>query len=147
MNQNILKVKCKKLASKLVNRETITYVIAGVLTTAVNFLSYLGLYYIGISDLNSNAIAWFIAVVFAYIVNKRNVFLSKSSSITDEIFKIIKFFGSRVVTLGVEQLGMYLFIYQLGFYHLAVKAFLAVIVIILNYIFSKLFIFYNKNAE
>lgn len=147
MNQNIQNVRWKEAASKFVNRETITYIIAGALTTAVNFLSYMGLYYLGISDLNSNVIAWFIAVVFAYIVNKRNVFLSKSRSITDEILKITKFFGSRIITLGIEQLGMYLFIYQLGLYHLAVKASLAIIVTLLNYIFSKLFIFYNKKTE
>ncbi len=147
MNQNLHKIEYSKIASQLVNRETIAYVIAGVLTTAVNFCSYIGLYYSGIRELTANAIAWVIAVIFAYIVNKKSVFLSKSRSMTEEITKVGKFFSSRVVTLGIEQLGMYLFIYRLGFYHLAVKASLAVIVTLLNYIFSKLYIFSNNNSK
>ena len=99
----------------------------------------------GIPDLTANAIAWFIAVTFAYIVNKISVFRSKSLGISEEILKVTKFFGARLITLGIEQLGMYLFIYRFGFYHLAVKACLAVVVTLLNYIFSKLYIFYNKH--
>jgi putative flippase GtrA len=132
------------LIKKIVNRETITYIIAGVLTTIVNFISYESLYRLGFKNLTANAIAWVIAVTFAYIVNKKQVFLSKSNSVNDEARKVSKFFGARLITLGVEQVGMYIFIDVLGFYRLLVKAVIAVIVIILNYIFSKIFIF-NKN--
>jgi putative flippase GtrA len=85
--------------------------------------------------------AWVIAVTFAYIVNKWSVFRSRSSSAKDELTKMGKFYGARLVTLGVEQLGMYIFIERLGIYRWLVKGGLAVIVIILNYIFSKLYIF------
>lgn len=146
MIQKIQRMKYKELVLKIVNRETIAYVIAGVLTTAVNFCSYMGLYHLGMEDLNANAVAWFIAVVFAYSVNKRKVFQSKSRSMTDEFMKMIKFFGARLITLGIEQLGMYLFIYQLGFHHLAVKASLAIVVTLLNYVFSKLYIFYKREG-
>ncbi|HWT26552.1 MAG TPA: GtrA family protein [Mobilitalea sp.] len=134
-----------ELFQKIVNRETISYTIAGVLTTVVNLVSYEGLYRIGFSNLNANGLAWVIAVTFAYIVNKWTVFASKSHSLTEEIAKIVKFYGARVVTLGVEQLGMYIFVEQLGIYRWFVKAGLAVLVIILNYIFSKLYIFNKKN--
>lgn len=139
-----MKTLISKLIKKVVNRETITYIIAGVLTTIVNFISYESLYRLGFKNLTANAIAWVIAVTFAYIMNKKQVFLSKSKSIHDEARKVSKFFGARLITLGVEQLGMYIFIDVLGFYRLLVKAIIAVIVIILNYIFSKIFIF-NKN--
>lgn len=139
-----MKTLISGLIKKVVNRETITYIIAGVLTTIVNFISYESLYRLGFKNLTANAIAWVIAVTFAYIVNKKQVFLSKSKSINDEARKVSKFFGARLITLGVEQLGMYIFIDVLGFYRLLVKAIIAVIVIILNYIFSKIFIF-NKN--
>jgi putative flippase GtrA len=132
------------LIKKIVNRETVTYIIAGVLTTIVNFISYESLFRLGFKNLTANAIAWVIAVTFAYIVNKKQVFLSKSNSVNDEARKVSKFFGARLITLGVEQVGMYIFIDVLGFYRLLVKAVIAVIVIILNYIFSKIFIF-NKN--
>jgi putative flippase GtrA len=132
------------LFKKIVNRETITYFIAGVLTTIVNFISYESLFRLGFKNLTANAIAWVIAVTFAYIVNKKQVFLAKSNSINDEARKVSKFFGARLITLVVEQVGMYIFIDVLGFYRLLIKAIIAVIVTILNYIFSKIFIF-NKN--
>ncbi len=133
-----------RLIKKIVNRETIAYIIAGVLTTIVNFISYESLFRLGVKNLTANAIAWVIAVTFAYIVNKKQVFLSKSNSVNDEARKVSKFFGARLITLGVEQIGMYIFIDVLGFYRLLVKAVIAVIVIILNYLFSKIFIF-NKD--
>jgi putative flippase GtrA len=137
--------KLMGLFRKVVNRETIAYGIAGVLTTIVNFISYEGLYQLGIPNLTANGIAWFIAVTFAYIVNKKNVFLSQSDTVKDEASKLTKFFGARLVTLGVEQLGMYIFINRLGFFRLLVKAGIAVVVIILNYVFSKLYIFNKKD--
>ncbi len=136
--------KATWLFQKLVNRETITYAIAGTLTTIVNFVSLELLCKIGISTLTANAIAWVIAVTFAYLVNKINVFQSKSEDAKDEAMKVTKFFGLRLITLGVEQLGMLIFVVWMGFHRLLVKAFLAVIVIVLNYVFSKLLIF-QKN--
>lgn len=133
-----------RLIKKIVNRETIAYIIAGVLTTIVNFISYESLYRLGLTNLTANAIAWVIAVTFAYFVNKKQVFLSKSESVSDEARKMSKFFGARLITLGVEQAGMYIFVDVLGFYRLLVKAVIAVIVIILNYLFSKIFIFKRK---
>jgi len=146
MKSDTIMTKLIRLFRKVVNRETIAYGIAGILTTIVNFASYESLYQLGVPNLTANALAWVIAVTFAYIVNKKNVFLSKSDTVKDEASKLSKFFGARLVTLGVEQLGMYIFVNRLGFYRLIVKAFIAIIVIILNYVFSKLFIF-NKNDK
>ncbi len=139
-----LKTLIIKIIKKIINRETIAYIIAGVLTTIVNFISYEGLYRLGLANLTANAIAWVIAVTFAYIVNKKQVFLSKSDSTTEEARKMSKFFGARLITLGVEQAGMYIFIDIFGFYRLMVKAVIAVIVIILNYLFSKIFVFTRR---
>lgn len=142
-----------KLMKKLVNRETIAYIIAGVLTTLVNWISYEGFYRLmTVGDhrppnvnLNANAIAWVIAVTFAYEVNKRNVFLSKSDSILEELIKIAKFYAARLVTLGIEQLGIYIFIERMGIFRWYVKAPLAVFVVVINYIFSKCCIFIKKD--
>lgn len=144
MEEDKLKLIIIGLWKKVVNRETITYIFAGVLTTIVNFISYEGLYRLGLENLTANAWAWVIAVTFAYIVNKKNVFQSKSRNVKDEATKVTKFFGARLITLGVEQFGMYLFINRLGFYRLLVKACIAVVVIILNYVFSKIFVFHKK---
>ncbi|MFT4146281.1 MAG: GtrA family protein [Mobilitalea sp.] len=131
----------KRILDKLINRETITYMVAGGLTTAVNFISYESLYQIGLPNLTANAWAWVIAVTFAYIVNKISVFRARSSGVLEELLNIAKFFAARLITLGIEQSGMYYFVEQLGLHRLMVKASLAVIVIVLNYIFSKVFIF------
>jgi len=139
--------KMKKLIGKIINRETISYVIAGICTTLVNLLSYEALYRLGLSNLVANGMAWVIAVTFAYLVNKWNVFRSRSVSSRDETIKIAKFFGARIVTLGIEQAGMYLFVEVLGIYRWLVKGTLAVIVIAVNYIFSKFYIFRNRKKS
>lgn len=144
MNKDEFTQKLERLFQKVVNRETVVYLIAGVLTTAVNFISYETLFQLGIPNLTANALAWAIAVTFAYIVNKISVFLSNSASVKEEAIKIIKFFGARLITLGVEQAGMYIFTERIAFNRLLVKACLAVIIIVLNYLFSKLFIFNKK---
>jgi len=126
----------------LLNRETITYGIIGVFTTFVNFATYYLLCnIIGIPNLISNLIAWILAVTFAYITNKTVVFLSRSHSLSEEAIKVTKFFGARLVSLGVEELGLYVFVDVMGFSNMVIKAALAIIVIIINYIFSKLYIF------
>ena len=134
----------KRLFHKFVNRETIAYAVAGAMTTLVNFISYEGLYRLGLKNLSANALAWVIAVTFAYIVNKWNVFRSRSENTLDETVKVIKFFAARIVTLGIEQFGMYLFVEVLDIYRWFVKGSLMIIVIVVNYIFSKYYIFGNK---
>jgi putative flippase GtrA len=135
------KIRDHALYKKVINRETISYVIFGILTTIVNFVSYEGLYRLLKSNLTANWMAWVIAVTFAYLVNKWRVFRSRSNSLTDELAKMVKFYGARLVSLGVEQLGMYVFVERLGIYRWLGKGALSIIVIILNYIFSKLYIF------
>jgi len=135
------KTKMNKLVKKIINRETISYVIAGFFTTGVNLISYEALYKLGLSNLSANGLAWIISVGFAYSVNKRNVFHSKSEGFLNEVIKICKFYGARLVTLIIEQVGMYIFVELLGIYRWIIKGSLAIIVIILNYIFSKFYIF------
>lgn len=132
----------KKFWSKFVNRETITYSIAGIMTTIVNFVTYYILCNIlGIENLIANTLAWIIAVLFAYIINDLWVFQSEKESIIKNCLKIVKFFGARMISFMVEQFGMYLFINLFKFNNIIVKAFLTVIVIVLNYLLSKTYIF------
>ena len=145
MNKN-LHEKVMIYWNKFVNRETITYLIAGVLTTVVNFIAYyLFCNIMGIQNLIANGIAWVIAVIFAYVINDLWVFRSARAGIRREIEKIGKFFGARVLSFVVEEAGMFLFVDIIGWNNMIVKAALAVIVIILNYFFSKLYIFNKKN--
>lgn len=94
----------KKIAKKLVNRETIVYVIAGVMTTAVNMVTYYGLcYQVMMNHLIANIIAWVVAVTFAYFVNAGWVFQDKRASLKEELSKMSKFFLARIFSLGVEE--------------------------------------------
>ncbi len=143
---NTIREKLRLYWERFVNRETITYVIAGVLTTAVNYIAYyLFCNVLEIQNLVANVIAWVIAVVFAYIINDLWVFQLKKTGYKQEIAKIFKFFGARLFSLAVEEAGLYIFVDMIGWNNLIVKAFLAVIVIAMNYIFSKIFIFNKKN--
>lgn len=138
----------KKCWNVFVNRETITYAIAGVATTVVNFIAYhVFCNMLGIPNLIANAIAWVIAVAFAYVVNARWVFLEKFEGWKKEWERIWKFTGARVVTLVVEEIGMFLLVDVLHGPNLIMKAIVAVLVIILNYIFSKLFVFISGSKD
>ncbi len=134
---------------KLLSREVITYLIAGGLTTVVNFVVYGVLFnYLDVANMLANTIAWVVAVIFAYIVNNYWVFQNDTSSGKKEGEKLVKFFSARIVTLIVESAGMFFFIdvLKLYQYNMIVKGFIAIIVIVLNYIFSKLFVF-DKNTK
>ncbi|WMJ88585.1 GtrA family protein [Anaerocolumna sp. MB42-C2] len=138
----------KAIWKRVVNRETVTYGIAGVLTTLVNYAAYyIFCNRIGIENLIANIIAWIIAVIFAYVINDIWVFKDHISNIRLEVIKVIKFFGARLFSLIVEEAGLFLFVDLLSLNNLVVKAALAVIVIILNYFFSKLYIFKKSRIE
>ncbi len=148
----------KKLVLKIVNRETVTYLVFGVLTTLVNYLVFwLALEALGKdSSLVSNALAFIVAVSFAYIANKLWVFKSKSWRAEVLRREIPSFLAARVVSFAIEELGLLVFADLLGAKNttilgfngtLVVKILLDVIVILLNYLFSKFFIFKKPRAE
>ena len=142
-------------------KEIITYIIFGVLTTLVNFFSFWLFTKIFGEDLYlvNNAIAWVVGVVFAYVTNKLFVFESKSWDLKLITKEITGFLGARIFSFLVEEGGMFLFISVLGLGEKSlalagfiitgqfiVKILLAVIVVVLNYVFSKFFIFKNQGS-
>ena len=148
----------KKLFIKY--KELITYVIFGVLTTLVNFFAFWLFTKIFGEEfyLVNNAIAWVVGVIFAYITNKLFVFESKSWNLKVITKEITGFLGARIFSFLVEEGGMFLFITVLGLGEKSltilsltitgqfiVKILLAVIVVVMNYVFSKFFIF--KSSE
>ena len=119
------------------------YLIFGVLTTLINLLTY---YVVTSTILDAskavelqiaNVIAWFVAVIFAFVTNKRFVFESSN----DAKREFPKFIGARIVTLLMDMLIMFVGVSLLSFNHKIMKLFSEVIVIVSNYIFSKLFVF------
>ena len=95
-----------------------------------------------VSPLIANIFSWVAAVTFAYVTNRTWVFASKEKGLAI-IQEAFAFYGGRVFTLGLEEVVLYVFITLLFFPPLTVKVFAQVIVLILNYVISKLFVF-NK---
>ncbi len=139
----------KKLFQKY--REIIMYLIFGVSTTLVNWIVYTLLVSIAKTDVTlANGIAWFAAVIFAYITNKLYVFESKSWKVSVLLHEIISFFGARIAS-GVFEIFLPALLMKIGLDQaifgiegFAAKLVVSVLVIVLNYIFSKLFVFKNK---
>ena len=142
-------------------KELIVYVIFGGLTTVVNLVVFTlsGMVLGDERYLISNIIAWFAAVIFAYITNKLWVFESKSWDIRVLLKEIPSFFAARVLSFLIEEAGLFVFVGLLSFKdisfkilsfelggELIAKAVLAVIVVVLNYVFSKLVIFRKKKS-
>ena len=143
---------------KLLNRETILYIIFGVATTVVNYVVFHLLYNVLWGQQNSlaaNAAAFVAAVIFAFVVNKLFVFESKSWSLAVLKREIPSFLAGRIGSFGIEEAGLFLcekvlklggvIAFTLGTVALdwitIVKVALSFVVVILNYVFCKLFVF------
>ena len=134
--------KLKKLWRFLTTPEMISYIIFGVLTTAVNVVSY-GLlrpvlpFRTDWNVLAANTIAW----VLSFITNKLFVFKSKSFAAGIFWRELTTFVGARLLSLAVDELGMFLLVNVLTWNDWVAKIIMNVIVVIINYILSKLIIF------
>lgn len=134
-------------------KEVLMYLIFGVLTTLVNWVCYALLTKSGIEMNISNCIAWLVAVLFAFITNKLFVFESKNLEIKFVCQELVKFISARLATGVIEILGLpvlyYLGVKQslFGVEGFLAKVLVSVVVVILNYVFSKLFIFRTKKES
>lgn len=152
----------KKLFLKY--KEIISYVFFGVLATIVNLVSFKLFDAILGADLYlfTNVISWVITVIFAYFTNKLWVFESKSWKLSVVMREMVGFFGARLFSLGVEEAGLWLMLDDkaLGMGGLTIDIFgividgnmiakiiMQVVVVILNYVFSKLIIFKKKKND
>ena len=123
-------------------REVIMYLIFGVLTTLVNILSYIAFTRIFKVDVYvSNVIAWILSVLFAYVTNRKYVFNSKTKTIKSTLKEMLSFYTCRLITFGVDMVLMYVMIDLMTINDMVSKVVVSFIIIILNYIFSKLIIF------
>lgn len=121
------------------------YGIFGVLTTIVNLVVYNLCYYkAGINNTVSNVIAWILAVAFAYITNKLWVFDSKSWKMSVLRREVTAFVSCRLATGIMDLIIMYICVDVLEWHAMLMKLASNVLVIILNYIFSKLIIFKKR---
>ena len=144
---NILeKLKMTKLVNLYKSHiEVMRYLIFGALTTIINIVVYAITYNIfKIPNLVSNIFAWISAVIVAYLTNRGYVFHSKAKTSKDFFIEISSFFASRLVTLGVDEYIMLLTVDKWHWNAILMKITANIIVIILNFIFSKIFVFKKK---
>ena len=126
-------------------RSFMAYAIFGVLTTVVNIVTYNVCYSsLGINNTLSNVIAWILAVAFAYVTNKVWVFESRSWSREILRKEIPSFVSCRLATGVLDILIMFICVDLMGWPAMLMKIASNVIVIVLNYIFSKLVIFKKR---
>lgn len=130
----------KRLMEKY--EELIMYIIVGVCTMIVSLVSYfimaniLQMYY-----QTANIISWVLAVAFAYVTNKKYVFKSQYINARETGKEVISFVSSRVTSLMAEILSMFLFVQICQIDDNIVKLMNQVLVTVLNYIFSKFWVF------
>ena len=128
-------------------KEMVLYLVFGGLTTLVNIVTYaLFAYVFNMGTVVSTTLAWIVSVIFAYITNKIFVFESKTDSLAMAVTECISFFGCRLATGLLDILIMFVSVNILHFNDMVMKILSNILVIILNYIFSKLFIF-GKNKS
>ena len=136
--------KIKELYLKY--KEVINYLIFGGLTTIVSFLTYYIVAKIfGIEEVTSNIISWFCAVLFAYITNKIFVFNSKTNTVKETFKELVSFFLARIVSGILCDVGTFAIMVKVfNINDIFSKIVTQVMVIVLNYIFSKLIVFKKK---
>ncbi len=122
--------------------DVLAYLFFGVLTTAVNYLVYLPCYnLLGLSAAVSNAIAWVAAVAFAYLTNKPFVFKSRDWSRKTVLPELTRFVGCRVGSGLAETAILLVAVDWLQWNGNLWKLLTSVLVVVLNYVASKLLVF------
>lgn len=143
-----MKEKIQKILQKFLSKEVIMYIIFGVLTTLVNLIiSFVLVGALKIDGSIASAIGIISSILFAYFTNRKWVFNSQARGIKERLNEFWKFIAGRLVTMIIEQGGVMILYGALNMPFTPVKLSLTIIVIILNYIFSKFFAFKTNNEE
>lgn len=120
----------------------VLYLFFGICTTLINVISYwIIAHLLNFSIMSSTILAWICAISFAYITNRKWVFHSTVNKRCDICKEIISFFMCRLITGLVDWTCMYILVKRLLFNDIFIKLNSNILVIVLNYIASKLFIF------
>lgn len=127
------------------NRDIIIYLVFGVLTTLVNYIVYIPcLSIFKLSAAVANMISWIVAVAFAFVTNKPLVFRSYDWSMGTVIPELVKFVGTRITSGALETVILLVTVDILGWNGVIWKLITSVLVVVLNYIGSKLLVFRKR---
>lgn len=136
--------KIKNVMEKILTKEVILYIVFGLLTTVINLGSFYVFHDLWQWNENlSNLIAIILAVLVAYITNKDLVFHSEAKTGKERLQEFFKFIVGRAFTMIVEFFGGFL-LFQTPIPEMVSKAFITVLVIVLNFFISKFFAFNHK---
>ena len=128
--------KLKQLWKK--HKELILYVFFGGCTTLINIISYFACRELmHLPVVPADVLAWLVSVIFAYVTNKLFVFESKSWRLMLVLKEGAAFLAARVFSPGVDVAMLYVTVAVLGWWELPMKVLANVVVIVINYIFSK----------
>lgn len=122
-------------------KKIILYLIFGACTTFINIITYFLFKSAGFNITVSSVLSWILSVLFAYITNKLCVFESKQSDFIIMLKEIISFASGRITTGILDLIIVLICVGELHFNELIVKIVSNIIVIVLNYIISKLLVF------
>ncbi len=129
-------------------KNVILYIVFGIATTLTNVIAYaLCTQLLHLDVILSTCISWFIAVLFAYVTNKKWVFESDAYKKKDILKEISSFFACRLLTGLLDVFIMYVFVERLHFNDMIIKILSNFLVIVINYIASKLIIFNKEKKE
>lgn len=142
------KICSHPLVSRLVNRETISYIFWGVMTTIVNWgVNFVAYDILHISTMFSTIISWLIAVVFAFFVNKLFVFRSRSWQPSLVYKEFLPFISCRLLSGLFDVLFMVVTVDHLGMINGLAKILSNFFVMVANYFASKFLIFNKKTTD
>lgn len=141
-------MKLKELYLKY--RELVNYLICGVLTTAVSLGAYYACVYTVLDPTSAvqlqaaNVISWIFAVAFAYFSNRKYVFMSKNANVAREA---ASFVAARLGSLLLDMGCMFVLVTVCRFNDKASKLAVQVIIVIVNYVASKLLVFKSDSGS
>ena len=129
------------------HKEGLLYLFFGAVTTLVSFaVFWIFEDLLGWNELIANLLSWVISVAVAFVTNRIWVFNAPTTGFSAFALQVVTFYTSRVATFLIEEAILLIFVTWLGLLAMPVKIAASVIVVILNYVFSKLFVF-RKNRE
>ncbi|MBQ9861095.1 MAG: GtrA family protein [Clostridia bacterium] len=130
------------------HKQVLLYLFFGAVTTVVSIgvFSLLNVV-LGVNEHIANLTSWVLAVLVAFLTNRTMVFEAETASAGEFFAQMIKFYAGRVATLLVEELIIFVFITTLKFDSFTVKLSAQIVILILNYVISKLFVFKNNGAK
>lgn len=136
----------KKLIEKY--RDVIPYLFFGVVTTIINIVVYwFAAHILHMSTVPATVLAWIITVLAAYLTNRKWVFHSDAEGSREILAEICKFFAARLATGIFDWVFMYVTVDRLRWSDVVMKFLANVVVVVLNYIFSKWVIFRKHKRE